>query len=70
MTDFEYTIVKDFNESDILFTQRKNLTVNLYNKNQLNPITAITCGRLLMNKLTLGVTYDIEIENLLITLKK
>lgn len=70
MTDFINTITQDFNESDTLFTHRKLLTVSLYEKNQLNPVTAITCGRLLMNKITLGVTYDVEIENLLTTLDK
>jgi hypothetical protein len=70
MTEFINTITQDFNESDALFHQRTLLTVTLYEKNQLNPITAITCGRLLMNKIVLGVVYDVEIENLLTTLDK
>jgi hypothetical protein len=70
MATFIDTITQDFNESYTLFTQRKLLTVSLYEKNQLNPVTAITCGRLLMNKLVLGVTYDVEVENLLVTLAK
>lgn len=70
MNSFMNTITQDFNESDVLFNQRKLLTLSLYEKNQLNPVTAITCGRLLMNKIVLGVVYDVEIENLLTTLDK
>jgi hypothetical protein len=49
-------IIQDFNESDELFEK-------------LNNVTATTLARLLINKMNLGVTYDVEIENILNVLK-
>jgi hypothetical protein len=62
-------IIQDFNESDELFEKRKDLTEKLLKLNQLNNVTATTLARLLINKMNLGVTYDVEIENILNVLK-
>ena len=61
-------IIQDFNESNDIFNERKQLTLTLHEKNNLNNQTAVTFARMLMNKMVLDVTYDIEIENLLATL--
>jgi hypothetical protein len=67
-TDINDIIIQDFNESDEIYNNRKKLTLTLLDKNNLNHITAVTCARLLINKMVLDVTYDVEVENLLSTL--
>ena len=69
MADINDLIIQDFNESDDIFTQRKEFTLKIYKLNQLSNITAVTFGRLLFNKIRLNVEYDVEIENLLSILK-
>ena len=67
-TDINDMIIQDFNESDEIFNERKKLTLTLLDKNNLSHQTAVTCARLLINKMVLDVTYDVQIENLLATL--
>lgn len=67
--DIDDIIIQDYNESYQNFLDRKALTINLLNNNDINHITALTYGRFLMNKILLGITYDKEIENILLTLK-
>jgi hypothetical protein len=67
--DIDDIIIQDFNESDAQFLERKQLTHKIVKLNHLNHVTAVTCARLMMNKLMLGVTYEVEIENILNGLK-
>lgn len=67
--DIDDIIIQDYNETYQNFLDRKALTINLLNNNDINHVTAVTCGRFLMNKILLGITYDKEIENILLTLK-
>ena len=69
MADINDLIIQDFNESDDIFTQRKEFTLKIYKLNNLSNTTAVTFGRLLFNKIRLNVEYEVEIENLLSVLK-
>jgi hypothetical protein len=67
--DINDIIIQDFNESDEQFLKRKELTHKIVKLNSLNHVTAVTCARLMINKVMLDVTYDVEIENILNKLK-
>ena len=61
----EDLIVQDFNESDDVYEERKEITLNIYTTNNYKPLFCIMLGRCAMNKKLLDVTYDTEIENIL-----
>ncbi len=67
MADINDIIIQDEYESDEDFLIRKDLTLKIYNNQYypLNNMTAVLCGRMLVNKMKLGVTYDDEVEKLL-----
>ena len=67
--DIDDIIIQDFNESDEQFLARKKLTHTIVKLNKLNHVTAVTCARLMINKVMLGTTYEVEIENILNGLK-
>lgn len=67
MADINDIIIQDEYESDEDFVIRKDLTLKIYNNEYypLNNMTAVLCGRMLVNKMKLGVTYDDEVEKVL-----
>ena len=67
MADINDIIIQDEYESDEDFMIRKDLTLKIYNNEYypLNNMTAVLCGRMLVNKMKLGVTYDDEVEKVL-----
>ena len=67
MADINDIIIQDEYESDEDFVIRKDLTLKIYNNEYypLNNMTAVLCGRRLVNKMKLGVTYDDEVEKVL-----
>lgn len=67
MADINNIIVQDEYESDIDFEIRKELTLKIANNKYypLNNMTTVVVGRMLCNKMKLGVTYEDDVENLL-----
>lgn len=64
----EDLIIQDFNEFDEVFEKRKEITLRLYKLNDISTTLALTCGRCFINKQLLGLSYDVEFENLLSSL--
>jgi len=67
MADINQIIIQDEYESDSDFLIRKELTLKIaHNKHYLlNNMMAVTCGRMIVNKMKLGVTYDADVEEIL-----
>lgn len=67
MADINNIIIQDEFESDTDFEIRKDLTLKIANNKYypLNNMTTVVMGRMLCNKMKLGVTYDDDIENIL-----
>lgn len=65
--DITNIIIQDEYESDYDFEVRKEITLKIYNNKHysLNNMMAVTCGRMLCNKMKLGVTYSPDIEKVL-----
>lgn len=62
--DINNLIIKDLYEDESDFIERKEVTLKIYNYN-VNPMTSVVLGRMIINKNKLGVTYDDDIENLI-----
>jgi hypothetical protein len=65
--DINNIIIQDEYESDNDFQIRKDITLKISNNTHypLNNMMAVTCGRMLCNKMKLGVIYSPEIEKVL-----
>lgn len=72
MSDFDINdlIVQDQYEATDLFLVRKAITLKIATLDDypMNPMSAIVTGRLLCNKVKLGLTYDEHVEELLTAL--
>ena len=69
MSDFDINdiITQDEYESDAEFLARKKITLKLatLEEYELNPMSAVVTGRLIINRAKLGVTYEPHVEELL-----
>jgi len=67
LPDINNIIIQDEYESDQDFLVRKELTLKIHNNNHypLNNMMTVTCGRMLCNKMNLGVTYNDDVEKIL-----
>lgn len=69
MSDFDINdiITQDEYESNEEFLIRKTITLKIsaLEDYELNPISAVVTGRLIINKVKLGVTYEPHVEALL-----
>jgi hypothetical protein len=65
--DITNIIIQDDYESDYDFQVRKDITLKIHNNKHypLNNIMTVTCGRMLCNKMKLGVTYSPDVEKVL-----
>ncbi len=64
MSEFDINdiITQDEYESDEEFLVRKKITLKIANLEEYNPMTAQGIGRLIVNKVKLGVTYEPDVE--------
>lgn len=62
--DINHLLVQDQYEDDTHFNKRKEFTLKIAEYN-VNPMTAIVLGRMMMNKINLNVTYEQDVEDFL-----
>ncbi len=69
MADFDIhdIIIQDEYETVEEFMARQNITLKIatIEEYELNPVSAVVIGRMIMNKIKLGVTYDAHVEQLI-----
>lgn len=65
--DITDIITQDEYETDIEFLARTKLTIKIatVEEYKMNPMSAVVAGRLICNKVKLGVTYEPHVEELL-----
>lgn len=61
----EDILTKDHYELPEVYDKRVELTYKIYEKYNLNPVTCMVMGRMLINKMLLNVKYSDDIEKIL-----